>query len=186
MLGTNVKFRLWKHPPLWFLSVKDPHRDLLLNRSQSHACTHTKVTRFQLSDLRTDLSSHGNVVQSDGTASAPADLRFPAENGRRSHKQLTEGDVYFTTGVCDPADPTRGLEDPPWIWKVSKWILHFALCVTVLHEKSAGCTEKAEWLLDVHSEVYHLLWVNRTANLCPMDSLIRVIAQRLFPHITRI
>lgn len=70
-------------------------------------------TRFQLSDFCTDLTSHGNVAQSDGTASAPADLGFPAENGRGSHKYHKEGDVYLAARVCDPADPTRGLEGPP-------------------------------------------------------------------------
>lgn len=119
VLGTKFNFRLWKHPPSDLYWSKT-HRGTSSWTRAKVTQAHIRVTRYQPSHLRTDLTSRCNVVQSDGAASAPADLPVPAENGRGSHKYSAKGDVYLATGVCDPADPTRGPEGPPRIWKVSK------------------------------------------------------------------
>lgn len=73
--------------------------------------TDSKVS--PLGHLPTDSLSLGNVVQSHGTASAPADRCCSFEYHRGSNKQRAEGDVKPATGVCHPPDPTRGPEDPP-------------------------------------------------------------------------
>ena len=126
------------------------------------------TTWISCQHLPTDSFSPDNVVQSHGTASAPADY------STGSNKQHAEGDVHPVSGIRHQTDPTRGPEDPAWIWTVSV-LLH--------HLNSISCNKLAAvpYLTVVQFErllgkVYHLLWVNRFANMCPEVGLIRHVA----------
>lgn len=118
--------------------VKDTHGNLPRELEPKPVHMHTtdsKVPLPPLGHLPTDLLSLGNVVQSYGTASAPADRCYSFEYHWRSHEQRAEGDGNPSTGVCHPTDPTRGAEDPPRIWTVShggtKRMRHLARSVLV-------------------------------------------------------
>lgn len=109
--------------------VKDSHRNIPSSELEPKSCTCTQQTlnsKVPLPSpwhLPTGLLFLGNVVQSYGATSAPADCCHSTEYHRGSHKQHAERDVDPASGVCHPTDPPWGSEDPPWIGTVSHRVL---------------------------------------------------------------
>lgn len=116
-----------------------------------------------------------HVVQSVGAVAATADRCYSAEDHWGCDGQHAEGDVNLATGVHHPTNPTRGLEDPPWVWTVSHSVPLLQIirknCIRIdftimTLDNFITCVVSTVWKR-LLCRVHHLLWVNRTANLCP-------------------